>query len=154
MYFATWSPVRSTSHLQIVSRICLTNSYLACTGIHYPDTLTVSVTPSFIRGYWNINQLSISYALRPRLRSRLTQGGRTFPWKPWSIGVLDSHQHLATHTGILTSNRSTTPYGIASTQLERSPTQYLSYCQSFGILLSPGKFSAQGHSTSELLRTL
>ena len=27
-------------------------------------------------------------------------------------------------------------------------------CHSFGIVLSPGKFSAQGHSTSELLRTL
>ena len=101
-----------------------------------------------------MNLLSIDYAFRPRLRSRLTQGGRTFPWKPWSIGVQDSHLHLATHTGILTSMRSTTPYGMASTPIERSPTQYLTYCHSFGILLSPGKFSAQGHSTSELLRTL
>ena len=28
-----------------------------------------------------------------RLRSRLTQGGRTFPWKPWAIGVQDSTLH-------------------------------------------------------------
>ena len=61
-----------------------------------------------------MNLLSIDYAFRPRLRSRLTQGGRTFPWKPWSIGVQDSHLHLATHTGILTSKRSTTPYDMAS----------------------------------------
>ena len=39
--------------------------------------------------------------------------------------------------------------------LERSPTTVYFYTiHSFGILLSPGKFSAQGHSTSELLRTL
>ena len=44
-----------------------------------------------IRGGWNINQLSIDYACRPRLRSRLTQGGRTLPWKPWSYGEYDSH---------------------------------------------------------------
>ena len=40
-------------------------------------------------------------------------------------------------------------------RLERSPTTVYKYTiHSFGILLSPGKFSAQGHSTSELLRTL
>ena len=34
------------------------------------------------RRYWNLNQLSIAYAFRPRLRSRLTLGGRPFPRKP------------------------------------------------------------------------
>jgi len=29
---------------------------------------------------------------------------------------------IVTYTGILTSNRSTTPYGIASPQMERSST--------------------------------
>ena len=33
-----------------------------------------------------LNLLSIVYALRPRLRSRLTLGGRTFPRKPWVYG--------------------------------------------------------------------
>ena len=73
-------------------------------------------------GYRNIYLSSIGCAFRPRLRSRLTQGGRTFPWNPWAIGVQDSHLHLATHTGILTSMLSTTPYGMASTCMERSPT--------------------------------
>src|SRR5580693_5583194 len=33
-----------------------------------------------------LNLLSIAYALRPRLRTRLTLGGRTFPRKPWVYG--------------------------------------------------------------------
>src|SRR3712207_7050856 len=45
----------------------------------------------------SFNLLSIAYAFRPELRSRLTQGGRTFPWKPWVYGLKDSHLHLATH---------------------------------------------------------
>ena len=77
-----------------------------------------------MRGYRNINLFSIDYAFQPRLRSRLTQGGRTFPWNPWSIGVQDSHLHLATHTGILTSMLSTASSDTASTFMERSPTTY------------------------------
>ena len=34
------------------------------------------------RWYWNLNQLSIAYDFRPRLRSRLTLRGRTFLRKP------------------------------------------------------------------------
>ena len=41
--------------------------------------------------YRNINLLSIDYAFRPRLRIRLTQGGRTYPWKPRAFGDQDSH---------------------------------------------------------------
>ncbi len=51
--------------------------------------------------------LSIDYAFRPRLRSRLTQSGRTFLWKPWVFGAWDSHPRSATHTGILTQSHST-----------------------------------------------
>ena len=35
--------------------------------------------------------MSIDYAFRPRLRSRLTLGGFTFPRKPWAYGERDSH---------------------------------------------------------------
>src|SRR6266511_753942 len=38
-----------------------------------------------------LNLLSIVYALRPRLRSRLTLGGRTFPRKPWVYGGREFH---------------------------------------------------------------
>jgi|FLTN01.1.fsa_nt_gi hypothetical protein len=41
--------------------------------------------------YRNINLLSIDYAFRPRLRIRLTLGGRAFPRKPWAFGDQDSH---------------------------------------------------------------
>ena len=57
--------------------------------------------------YWNINQLSIDYASRPRLRSRLTLGGRAFPRNPWTFGGGDSHSSFATHAGILTPAAST-----------------------------------------------
>ena len=93
---------------------------------HNPFSGSYLPSPSFLhfhRGYRNICLFSIHYAFRPRVRSRLTQGGRTFPWNPWAIGVQDSHLHLATHTGILTSMRSTAPYGTASMPMERSPTQ-------------------------------
>ncbi len=42
-------------------------------------------------GWRNINRLSIGYALGPRLRSRLTLGGLTFPRKPCAFGGGASH---------------------------------------------------------------
>jgi hypothetical protein len=62
---------------------------------------------SFLRGYGNINPLSIDYASRPRLRPRLTQGGTAWPWNPWSSGGRDSHPSCATHACILTRTAST-----------------------------------------------
>ena len=44
-----------------------------------------------IHGYGNINPLSIDYACRPRLRSRLTLGGLAWPRNPWSSGGQGSH---------------------------------------------------------------
>src|SRR6185295_12867907 len=38
-----------------------------------------------------LNLLSIAYAYWPRLRSRLTLGGRTFPRKPWVYGGQEFH---------------------------------------------------------------
>lgn len=59
-------------------------------------------------GYGNINPLSIDYACRPRLRSRLTLGGLTWPRNPWSSGGRGSHSAFATHACILTPTPSTT----------------------------------------------
>ena len=58
--------------------------------------------------YRNINLLSIDYALRPRLRSRLTLRRRTLLRNPWTIGGEDSRLTFVTHAGILTSQASTT----------------------------------------------
>src|SRR5215469_10310242 len=60
-----------------------------------------------LRGYRNINLLSIDYACRPRLRSRLTLGGLACPRNPWSFGGGVSHPSFATHACILTRDAST-----------------------------------------------
>ena len=61
----------------------------------------------------------------------------------------------ATHACILTSIRSSCPFGPPSLLMERSPTALATAkTHSFGAELSPVTFSAQDHLTSELLRTL
>src|SRR5690606_32338680 len=62
---------------------------------------------ALVQWYGNINPLSIDYASRPRLRSRLTLGGRAFPRNPWTFGGRDSHSPFATHAGIRTRVAST-----------------------------------------------
>ena len=62
---------------------------------------------TLLRGYGNINPLSIDYACRPRLRSRLTLGGLAWPRNPWSSGGGVSHSSFATHACILTRVAST-----------------------------------------------
>ena len=102
----------------------------------------------------NFHRMCIGYAFRPHLSSRLTWSGRTFLQKPLSFGHYDSHIILATHSGNLTRMKSTTAFAMASPLIRRSPTPALCASPSFGVRFSPVKFSAQGHSTSELLRTL
>ena len=67
-----------------------------------PGSLAFSVPPltrdrSHMLRPWhgNINPLSIAYAFRPRLRSRLTPGGFACPGKPWAYGEDDSHYPLS-----------------------------------------------------------
>ncbi len=52
---------------------------------------TMDSSWTHIHGYGNINPLSIDYACRPRLRSRLTLGGLAWPRNPWSFGGQGSH---------------------------------------------------------------
>src|SRR5690606_29974636 len=108
----------------------------------YPILLRPPIAQTVKRWYRNINLLSIAYAFRPRLRSRLTLSGRAFLRKPEAFGGRDSHPSFATHTGILTSKRSTSPFGLASQPLERSPTTDTRRCQSAAsvIRLAPVHF--------------
>lgn len=49
----------------------------------------------------NINPLCIDYSLRPRLSSRLTLGGRTFPRKPYPYGEMEFnhlYRYLCLHS--------------------------------------------------------
>ena len=72
--------------------------------------------------YRNINLLSIAYANWPQLRTDSPHvdercvGNLGLP----APGILT--RVYATHASILTSVRSTTPYGMASPHTERSPT--------------------------------
>ena len=104
--------------------------------------------------YRNLCLLSIGYGSRPRLRSRLTQSRSALLWKPWIFGREDSHLSLATHSGILSSYPSTAPSGTASSVLRMLLYQLPEQFHGFGGVFQPRTFSAQGLSTSELLRTL
>ena len=117
---------------------------------HSRLTLRLRVpTSSVTYGCRNLNLLSIDYVFRPRLRPRLTQGRSALPWKPWIFGRKDSHLSLATHSGILSTQYSTTPYRyrfVALTMLlYRS---YLIRSHGFGGVFSPGHFR---RSTSRLV---
>ena len=107
-----------------------------------PDLLRPSITPA--RWYRNINLSSIDYAFRPRLRFRLTPGGRTFPGR-----------FFATHACMVTCMQSTSDHSSASTRIQRSSTTVnKSTVRGFGSGLQSRSSSARYHSTSELLRTL
>ena len=80
----------------------------------YPRTtiawvpLAYPVPPSVIAvatWYRNINLLSIAYAFRPRLRSRLTLSRLALLRNPWAFGGGVSHSSFVTHASILTSQR-------------------------------------------------
>jgi hypothetical protein len=101
-------------------------------------------------GYGNINPLSIDYACRPRLRSRLTLGGLAWPRNPWSSGGRVSHPAFATHACILTrvastagslrrfTRHTTLPY--PPTHLDDTPKDaawLTCECHGFGGVLEP-----------------
>src|SRR4051794_37211645 len=123
---------------------------------------------ALLRGYGNINPLSIDYACRPRLRSRLTLGGLAWPRNPWSSGGGGSHSPLATHACILTRMASTAgslrrfcrhttlpypPHHLAGPH-KGGPTGSRWSATASAVCLSPATLSARNHLTSELLRTL
>src|SRR4051794_12303141 len=62
-------------------------------GVYPPDPGSRGVLPgsTFPRGWRNINRVPIGYAPGPRLRTRLTLGGLTFPRKPCAFGGRASH---------------------------------------------------------------
>ena len=78
---------------------------------------------SDILQYRNFYLLSIGYGFRPRLRPRLTQSRSALLWKPWIFGLKDSHLHLATHSGILSSVSSTIvfTFGFVLSQIAPLP---------------------------------
>ena len=105
--------------------------------------------------YGNFNPLSIAFACALRLRPDLPYVDQR------SVGNLGLSvswiltRIVATHAGILTSQRSTPAYAEASVPWQRSPTLRLFAGAAASVVdFSPVTFSAQDPSTSELLRTL
>ena len=90
-------------------------------------------------GYGNINPLSIDYACRPRLRSRLTLGGLACPRNPWSFGGGASHSSFATHACILTRAASTARFLCCFTRCTTLPypSPPTRECRGFGGVLEP-----------------
>ena len=105
------------------------------------DPLAYPVPPLVIAvGTWyrNINLLSIAYAFRPRLRSRLTLSRLALLRNPWAFGGEVSHFSFVTRASILTSQRSTPAYAAASQHWERSPTTpSCDEVRGFGFQLEP-----------------
>src|SRR3954454_1462767 len=109
-------------------------------------------TPTWYR---NINLLSIDYAFRPRLRSRLTLSRRTLLRNPWAIGGEDFHLPFVTPGGLLTPHGSTAGFPRRFTAM--GTLSYRASCdapEASVASLSPVTLSAPEHLTSELLRTL
>ena len=73
----------------------------------YPILLRPPIAQTVNRWYRNINLLSIAYAFRPRLRSRLTLSRLALLRNPWAFGGGVSHSSFVTYACILTSPRST-----------------------------------------------
>ena len=137
----------------------MTPSYLLKPATNQPAHLTFSVptvTQTHDLRCRNINLLSIDYALLPRLRSRLTPGGKSWPGKPWAYGEYVSHifyryscQHLPLKP----------LHDVLSISLHccfNAPLPLLNEQESAASVpvLSPGTSSAQIRWTSELLRFL
>ena len=102
---------RSASHASFRKGICLLPRSALAPVFPFPaHALPLCPHSSVSYRYRNFNLLSIDYAVRPRLRSRLTQGRSALPWNPWIFGRKDSHLPLATHSGILSSRSSTAPF--------------------------------------------
>ena len=103
-------------------------------------------------GWRNINRLPIGYALGPRLRSRLTLGGLTFPRKPCAFGGRASHpscRYSFRHTHSQALHRPL-PVRLRCCGDALLPSFPIRDC---GATLESPSFSARDGSTGKLLRT-
>ena len=148
--------VRSSPDACFGKGVCLLTASSRFPGLSVPGRVSRTCPHSSVP--WQgrtLHLLSIGYGFRPRLRPRLSQGRSALPWNPWIFGLKDSHFHLATRSGILSSQKSTRTSVRASSLCQCSPTNH-TYVRfhGFGGAFQPRTFSARGLSTSELLRTL
>ncbi len=89
---------------------------------------------------WNINQVPIDYAFRPRLRGRLTLRGLTLRRNPWTYGDSVSHtvyRYSCQHSRFryLQHGSRHTFTGLRNAPLLREQGRYLDHTRSFGAWL-------------------
>ena len=116
----------SASRLRLnARRICLPDvlrgypkSTNAWVSLAYPVPPSVMAAGTWYR---NINRLSIAYACRPRLRSRLTLSRLALLRNPWAFGGEVSHFSFVTRASILTSQPSTAGFRRRFTGLGTLP---------------------------------
>ena len=128
-------------------RLCEERIFLSLALRGYPRTtiawvpLAYPVPPLVIAvgtWYWNINQLSIAYACRPRLRSRLTLSRLALLRNPCAFGGHVSHMSFVTHASILTSHASTAGLPPPLRRRGNAPLPlHLREVRGFGSMLEP-----------------
>ncbi len=102
-------------------------------------------------GPWSVREYPpvhpFDYACRPRRRTRLTRGRRTWPRNPWSSSGRDPHPSLATHVCILTPTKSTArlPGRFAPRRTLSYPATMKIAAASSVVCLSPATLSARDH---------
>ena len=105
-----------------------------------------------------LNLLCIHYALRPRVSSRLTLGGRTWPRNPWVYGDQDSYlvyrySCLHSHWPAL-HRRFPSGFTALVTLSYHDRAAHRTAIRSFGTGFDRQSFSARHRSMSQLLRTV
>jgi hypothetical protein len=117
-----------------------------------PSTLLRPCSTPICR-YGNINPFPIDYAVRLRLRGRLTLPGLSLDRKPWASGDKGFHlvyRYSCQHSHFLPLHHPSPGDFTATGTLPYHSRRV----RSFGDALSPVIFTAQDNLTSELLRFL
>ena len=140
--------VRFASRPGCAARICLGKPPTPLAPVFPFPAYAFRVSPSSVISRYRISAVCPS-ATAPALAlgPDLPRADRLL-WKPWIFGRKDSHLPLATHSGILSSMRSTLlrcflPHQCSSTDVLRTSP-------GFGQCFSPGHFRRQDLSTSEM----
>ena len=105
-----------------------------------------------------LNLFPIPYAFQPRVRGRLTLGGRTFPRKSWDFGGRDFHpayRYSCPHNRLCAVHlRLPSDFDQHTTLLYHAGFPKKVGIRGFGSEFESRLFSARDHSTSQLLRTV
>ena len=147
---------RSASRLRIAWRICLPDSYLACTGLSIPGSRSLSASPTVLLQY--STGISTCYPsttpLGLALGPDLTRADQLYPGNlRYSAGRILTFLSLLIPAFSLLNRPRLLPVPLRPVNNAPLPI-CIRRSLSFGSVFQPRTFSAQDLSTSELLRTL